>query len=398
MNIKAKKNPETGDIVCFFYEEDITEHKNIEIGLKAVASRNYDFVGIADIKTGQYRSFARTGAFAVPEEAYDDYNQATKDFADELRTNFPNYEDYIKVREWVSFENVTEQLEKKDYYTFTFKLQNETLDKILTYQMVYFYLDNTKEKVVVARSNISIAVQEEQRRQEALESALLKAELANASKSAFMSRINRDLRTPLDAIMGFAELSEDIDDVGELKKNLCKIKDSSSFLLEVINDMLLEGATADNMTTAEQLESRKKSLSEYNEILGVSLKGKQILLCEDHPLNAEVARKNLEKEGCHVIHAWNGIDALKIFSDSREHYFDAILMDVQMPLLDGISTTKKIRKMKRTDNSVPIVAMTASAYDTDIEACLGAGMDDHLAKPIDKDLLFQVLRRLMKKI
>ncbi len=125
--------------------------------------------------------------------------------------------------------------------------------------------------------------------------------------------------------------------------------------------------------------------------------GKNVLLCEDHPMNVLVARKLLENKGLNVVCASNGEDAVKIFESSVTDYFDIILMDIRMPVMDGLTATRKIRALDREDASfVPIVAMTANAYDEDIKRSIDSGMNAHLAKPIDPELLYKTIQRFMK--
>lgn len=119
------------------------------------------------------------------------------------------------------------------------------------------------------------------------------------------------------------------------------------------------------------------------------LQGKNVLLVEDHPLNAEITRRLLEKRGMHVISAENGEEAVSEFSASIPHYFDVILMDIRMPVMDGLEATRAIRALDRKDSSlVPIIATTGDAYLNDIEKSRQAGMNAHLSKPIDPHMLY----------
>lgn len=123
-----------------------------------------------------------------------------------------------------------------------------------------------------------------------------------------------------------------------------------------------------------------------------ALCGHHVLLCEDNELNAEIATKLLESHGLEITHADNGQKGLELFAASPMHYFDVILMDVRMPVLGGIEATREIRHLKRRDAlSVPILALTANAYEEDVRACLAAGMNAHLAKPLDVRALLQTL-------
>lgn len=130
----------------------------------------------------------------------------------------------------------------------------------------------------------------------------------------------------------------------------------------------------------------------------VSLNGMKILLAEDNELNMEIAKTILEDQGIDVTTAENGQLAVNIFNNLSEHMFDAILMDVRMPIMDGLSAAKAIRKLTRKDAAtVPIIAMTADAYDEDIERTAAAGMNAHLTKPVQPELLFQVLRNFYSR-
>ena len=127
------------------------------------------------------------------------------------------------------------------------------------------------------------------------------------------------------------------------------------------------------------------------------LNGKRVLLCEDHPLNVMVAEKLLEKKGMLIEKAENGQQALDLFVKFPPEYFDAILMDIRMPVMDGLTAASKIRQLTQPDaKTVPIIAMTANAYDEDVQKSKAAGMDAHLGKPIEPQLLYTTLCALIK--
>ena len=136
----------------------------------------------------------------------------------------------------------------------------------------------------------------------------------------------------------------------------------------------------------EEKEEKKEADMDYD------FTGKRVLLAEDHPLNTEIAVMLLEGKGFTVDTAENGLRALELFSKSEKGYYDAILMDIRMPLMDGLTTATNIRHLSNTDaRTIPIIAMTANAFDDDIEKSKAAGMNAHLAKPIDPARLFQTL-------
>ena len=124
----------------------------------------------------------------------------------------------------------------------------------------------------------------------------------------------------------------------------------------------------------------------------------RILLAEDIPANAEIAIDLLELEDMVCDHAENGQIALNMFRKSLPYEYDAVLMDLRMPVMDGLEATRAIRSLDRPDaKTVPILAVTANAFDSDIRASLEAGMNAHLVKPIDADLLYDSLRHWIRK-
>ncbi|MDD2971748.1 MAG: response regulator [Lachnospiraceae bacterium] len=123
-----------------------------------------------------------------------------------------------------------------------------------------------------------------------------------------------------------------------------------------------------------------------------NFEGKRVLLVEDHPLNVEVAKKLLERKGFLVEHAENGVCAVEMYAKTPVGYYDAILMDIRMPQMDGLQAANAIRHMsKESSKNIPIIAMTANAFDDDIQKSKAAGMNAHLAKPIEPKQMFQTL-------
>jgi CheY-like chemotaxis protein len=128
------------------------------------------------------------------------------------------------------------------------------------------------------------------------------------------------------------------------------------------------------------------------------LAGKRVLLCEDHPLNQEIAKTLLENVGTKVEIAENGKDGLDAFIHSALNYFDCILMDIRMPVLNGVEATKAIRSLERADaKTIPVIAMTADAFKEDVNKCLDAGMNGHIAKPIEPERLYETLLTKISK-
>ncbi|MEG1873357.1 MAG: response regulator, partial [Ruthenibacterium sp.] len=140
----------------------------------------------------------------------------------------------------------------------------------------------------------------------------------------------------------------------------------------------------------------RQQIAASNVCRSYDFSGKKILLVEDHQLNVMVARKLLEFKNASVEVAENGQIGLELFATAREHTYDAVLMDIRMPVMDGLQATEGIRSLDSPwAKRVPIIAMSANAFDEDLVKSKNAGMNAHLAKPIDADLLYQTLDDLL---
>ena len=143
----------------------------------------------------------------------------------------------------------------------------------------------------------------------------------------------------------------------------------------------------------EAFKSKKAKLVQET----VDLKGRRVLLAEDVQVNAEIMMMVLSMREMEVEHAENGRIAVEMFSNHEEDYYDAILMDMRMPEMDGLEATRTIRELNRNDaKTIPIIALTANAFDEDVQRSMQAGLDAHLSKPVEPDLLFETLENLIK--
>ncbi|MDD4507676.1 MAG: ATP-binding protein [Eubacteriaceae bacterium] len=146
----------------------------------------------------------------------------------------------------------------------------------------------------------------------------------------------------------------------------------------------------------EEQESASQTRDQTRENSYEKLEGKHILLAEDHPLNAEIAMKLLEKKGCLVTWARDGRDCLDRFVHAQPFFYDAILMDIRMPKMDGLMAATAIRHLNRKDaDQVPIIAMTANAFEKDRDQSIEAGMNGHLSKPVDPKVLYATIARVL---
>ena len=142
----------------------------------------------------------------------------------------------------------------------------------------------------------------------------------------------------------------------------------------------------------------RRDVHELQEDECASIRGMKLLLVEDNDLNREIAETILLEEGAAVTSVVNGFDAVNLVSESPANTFDLILMDVMMPVMDGYEATRRIRRMSRPEAaSIPIVAMTANAFAEDIQQSLDAGMNDHIAKPLDVERMLRLIARYRRK-
>ena len=146
-----------------------------------------------------------------------------------------------------------------------------------------------------------------------------------------------------------------------------------------------------------RIDTDRKDRTETEEKTETSIQGLHVLLTEDNELNMEIAEFVLQNEGTVVTKAWNGQEAVDIFRKSSPGEFDVILMDIMMPVMNGYEAAKMIRSLDREDAKViPIIAMTANAFIEDRMRAKEAGMDEHIAKPVDRKLLVKVINELVK--
>ena len=148
--------------------------------------------------------------------------------------------------------------------------------------------------------------------------------------------------------------------------------------------------------TLKNCEHADESVPVNTKDMRVDLSGKHILLVEDVFINAEIMKELLIIKDAIIDHAENGRLALEKFADSEEGFYDAILMDVRMPEMDGLEATEAIRALERKDAGIiPIIAMTANAFDEDVQRSLQVGMNAHLSKPVEPERLYQTLEELI---
>ena len=154
------------------------------------------------------------------------------------------------------------------------------------------------------------------------------------------------------------------------------------------------------LSASNVLDEFRQALQKVRESQGAhraELKGRRVLLAEDIELNAEIMMDVLEMREVAAEHAANGKEAVAMFSAHPEGYYDAILMDMRMPEMDGLEATRAIRALARPDaKTIPIIALTANAFDEDVQRSLQAGLNAHLSKPVEPELLYETLETYIK--
>ncbi|MBQ6553746.1 MAG: response regulator [Firmicutes bacterium] len=163
-----------------------------------------------------------------------------------------------------------------------------------------------------------------------------------------------------------------------------------------VDSFLAKPLFASNVISEFERIARKNNMTLFREKHRADLAGRNILLAEDVFINAEIMKKLIEIKGANTDHAENGKIVLEKFKNSSSGYYDAILMDVRMPEMDGLEATAAIRELDRNDaKNVPIIAMTANAFDEDVQRSLQVGMNAHLSKPVEPERLYQTLEELI---
>ncbi|MBP5261240.1 MAG: response regulator [Clostridiales bacterium] len=163
-----------------------------------------------------------------------------------------------------------------------------------------------------------------------------------------------------------------------------------------VDSFLAKPLFASNVIGEFERIARKNNMSLFHEKKRVELTDRKILLAEDVMINAEIMKELLKVKGAVIDHAENGMIALEKFASSEAGFYDAILMDIRMPEMDGLEATEKIRALDRADAStIPIIAMTANAFDEDVQRSLQVGMNAHLTKPVEPERLYQTLEELI---
>ncbi|HAE81150.1 MAG TPA: hypothetical protein DCG70_06305 [Lachnoclostridium sp.] len=218
--------------------------------------------------------------------------------------------------------------------------------------------------------------------------------------------MSHDIRTPLHIILGCVDMAETYHaDENMLLRYLESIRVSGEYLLRVLDRVLEAGGEDRKMLTAADFPANASELGEFLKKdlpLRSGLKrfydfsGKRVLVAEDMELNREIAGEILKQTKARVEFAEDGEACLKMLEEKPAGYYDLILMDILMPKMDGLETTRRIRKLPdRTKAAIPIIAMTANVFEKDRNDAFAAGMDAFAEKPISTDKLFETMKKYL---
>ncbi|MEG1593497.1 MAG: response regulator, partial [Oscillibacter sp.] len=233
--LKTLKNPDTGELMCFIYTQDIDEQKTAHAIIDTVVEMEYDYLALLDGKTDHYTIFARTDAGTpLPTQYAESYQKEIERYAKAYLVE----EDVAQNIQELSYENVCAQLENRRVYTVYCRLRE--LDGSIARKKIQFsYLNRAQKKIVVSRSDVTDLYLEEERQKRTLKDALAAAQQANSAKSEFLSRMSHEIRTPMNAIIGMSALAaQAVTDPEQVADCLSKIGISARFLLSLINDIL----------------------------------------------------------------------------------------------------------------------------------------------------------------
>ena len=233
-----------------------------------------------------------------------------------------------------------------------------------------------------------------------LQQALANEASANHTKTRFLANMSHDIRTPINGILGMLTIVDTCrDNKDKMDDCLAKIDISAKHLLSLVNDVL-------DMTKLERdtftLESKPFNLdrvcieaAEKTPPAG-DLRGKRLLVVEDNELNMEIAEFMLKSTGAEVVPVFDGESAVKAYAQAAPGTYQAILMDLMMPVMDGYAATRAIRSSGHPDaGTIPIIAMSANAYAEDVQKCLDTGMNAHISKPLYKDVMLETIERFV---
>lgn len=542
------ENPHSRDVEAIAYSVDSDNVRKEEEILAAITSEEYEAIGLIDVRTNRLSYFYHTGEKIQqgelgPQSYSDSIQQLCKHlFSDDERKSFKNA---------LSIRMLQKALLENAVYSYAYFSQG-TRGEQRRKQISFRYLEKDHLEILFLRSDITTIFNREEQYMAKLHKALLEAEKANDMKSDFIGNVSHDIRTPLNAILGYNKLAMAADSSVSKNDYLHKIDIAGNILLTLVNDTLdlqkiengsitlkpeqinyrtlledvissveplmkqrrinfivdiekiaqitvsvdslrvrqvfinllsnaikftpeggrvellvdqvevkdnrvlsrvlirdtgigmsqsfqnrmFEPFSQERTQQTSQIEGSGLGLSIVRRLLNLmngkidvssepgkgtsvtlhldfqladgqstlpsqhkeaaNIKGVHILLCEDNPMNTEIAKRLLEMQGAEVTAVSDGQKGLELFLASPSSTFDIILMDIRMPNMNGYMACRKIRESSHMQaRAIPILAMSADAYASDVARALESGMNGHVAKPLDPAKLFSEVSRLV---
>ncbi|WP_276974383.1 response regulator [Dielma fastidiosa] len=356
-NLRTYLNPETDDLIIFFYTFDTTKQKLQEQLLKRIADLDYDVIMDIDIIQGTYQMVSFTNKPENMLQPEGDFQKNIHDLAKRCMNEKASQE-YL---EKLDFEYMKTQLEKQDVYTFVVEMNNkENIPLVKRFQV--FYINKELGRVCMARTDVTDVVRKEQKQKAELAAALVAAEQANAAKTDFLSRMSHEIRTPMNAIIGMSTIAaRSIGDDEQVQDCISKIGISSRFLLSLINDIL----------DMSRIES-----------------GKMLLKNEKIPTEEFLNGIN---SICYAQAAAKGVDYECIVDPTLDDYYMGDAMKLQQVLINILSNA-----IKFTNEGGKVTFSAAQHRKTKNDAVLrfivndtGVGMDEsflpHIFEPFAQE-------------
>ena len=355
---------------------------------------DYSMIGTIDIATGhfhiyKYKPFLESIRLFGDEGAYNDTMRFFKE-------NYALKEDWDDLEREATLEAILEKINADGAADIVCRtIPQFHGGQLPGYARFSFCrVTDDPERIVFGARDITDTVYTEFDRRRELEQALNNAKEANQARSDFLFRMSHELHTPLNVMLGFLNLAGKYPgDIRRQEEYLGHIKKSGKRLLELTDEMLEAALSSGDKEKAFVIRENRKN-EEKAALEQISLVGRRILVAEDNELNAEITMEILGDENILCEHAEDGAVCLQTIEDHGAGYYDLILMDIQMPNMNGYEATRAIRALPDAGKAqIPILALSANYLPADRQNALEAGMNGFVAKPIDVAELLEKLRK-----
>ena len=360
---------------------------------------DYSMISTIDISTGQfhvykYKPFLESIRLFGDEGSYNDTMRFFKE-------NYALKEDWDSLEREATLETILEKINTEG----SADIVCRTIPQFHGGQLPgyarfsFCRVPNDPERIVFGARNITDTVYTEFARRRELEQALNDAQEANQARNDFLFRMSHELHTPLNVMLGFLDLAGKYPgDIRRQEEYLDHIKKSGKRLLELSDEMLEAALSSGDKEKAFIIRETQKN-EEKAALEKISLVGRRILIAEDNELNAEITMEILDDEDILCEHAKDGAECLQMIKEHDADYYDLILMDIQMPTMNGYEATRAIRALPNTDKAkIPILALSANYLPSDRKNARDAGMNGFVTKPIDITELLEKLKRAIDQV